>query len=160
MKKRGKSFIGPASIPRRLIAFIIDIMIIDLVILTPFYKLFQRFLPPGTFTEQLRFIQENPQVSIPTHLLLVIGILIVLYFSYFEYKIHQTPGKIILGLYTMQERAKPSFWAYLLSNITFIPIFPFILLWIIDPLYMFITPKNQRLMEKLNRILVVQRYKY
>jgi len=158
MEKRG--FIGPASIPRRLIAFIIDLLIIDFVILSPFNKFFQMIIPSGTLSEQIRFFQENPKISNPINLLLiVIGILVLFYFTIFEYKISQTPGKIITGLYVIPQK-KVKFINYLLSNITFIPVFPFYLLWIIDPVYMIISPKNQRLMEKLNNLLVVQKYKY
>ena len=166
MKKRGKeqpakkSFIGPASMPRRIFAFILDLIIIRFIILVPFNSLLQRMIPADTIVEQLVFLQENPQVSgLISVISITISIFVVLYFSYFEYKIQQTPGKMILGLQIVPQQ-KATFGTYMISNLTFIAAFPFTLLWIIDPIHMFISSKNQRLMERFTKLLVVQRYNF
>ena len=49
-------------------------------------------------------------------------------------------------------------WQVLARNIVFIPIFPFILLWVLDPLFMFFTKTNQRLSEILSKTKVVEKY--
>jgi uncharacterized RDD family membrane protein YckC len=158
MEKRGKKFIAPASIPRRIFAFAIDLILIGFIIILPFKRLFQRILPSDYSSDAIKYFQQNAQLIDSLSLLfLVIGIIILFYFTYFEYKIQQTPGKMLLGLYIFPEN-KLTFWNYLLSNLTFIPAFPFTILWIIDPIYMFISPKSQRIMERLNNIVVVQDY--
>ena len=161
MAKRGKTFIAPASMTRRILAFIIDLIIINLIIALPFRKIFRKLIPTGmSYSAAKIYFQQNPQLLTGlSTIFFIIGILVVLYFTYLEYKLQQTPGKMLLNLYIVPQ-GKISFWNYLLSNITFIPSFPFTLLWIIDPIYMFRSPKNQRFMEKISRILVVQKYKY
>ena len=82
----------------------------------------------------------------------------VFYFTYLQYKIQQTPGQILFGIYVVPE-GKVSYRNYLLSNITFIAAKIFIILWIVDFFYMVTSPKNQRFMQKLNHINVIQKYK-
>lgn len=157
-KKRG--FIAPASLIKRFASYFIDLIIINFIILIPFKKVLSKIIPQNSsYIEVYHFIENNPEISsIFLALSLLIGILAVLYFTYFEYYLQQTPGKMLMNIYIIPENRKLSFWNYLVSNLTFLPFFPFILLWIIDPVYMFISPKNQRFMEKLTKILVVQKY--
>jgi len=162
MKKRGKSFIAPASLARRVIAFFIDLTILLLIFIIPFRAILGRLLPTDLSSGEARtFLLQNPQIAgLLSLIFFTFGIFLLLYFSIFEYKLQQTPGKMLLGLYIIPGSSQMSFWSYLLSNITFLPIFPFTLLWVIDPIYLFFSPKNQRLMERLTNILVVQKYNY
>jgi uncharacterized RDD family membrane protein YckC len=86
---------------------------------------------------------------------LLISILIISYFTYFEYRTQQTPGKMLMNNFIYPEKGKLTFWNYLVSNLTFIP---FLMLWILDLAYMIFSPKNQRFMEKLCNISVMERY--
>ena len=52
-----------------------------------------------------------------------------------------------------------SFWQTLLRSIYLIPVFPFVLLLLIDPVYMFFNPENQRLSERMSKTRVVERYR-
>ena len=159
MKKRDKFFIAPASIFRRFLAFVIDLIIFDIIVLFPFNRLFNKIVP-GTTAEQYAYIQQNPQIlTLLLPFVMIAGIILVLYFTYFEYKLNQTPGKMLLRIKIFPE-SKITFWNYLFSNLTFLPLFPFNLLLIIDPFYMIFSPKNQRLMERINKIIVLQKYKY
>jgi hypothetical protein len=160
MKKRGNTFIAPASVPSRLFAFIADMLLINFIILNPFKKIFARLIPGDASYDFARSYmgQDTGLAATVTLLFLAIGILIMFYFTFFEYILKQTPGKMIFQLYIVEER-KASFWNYLFSNIIFIPVFPFILLWILDPIYILTSPKSQRFMEKINKIFVVQKYK-
>jgi uncharacterized RDD family membrane protein YckC len=169
MKKRGyrlnlpkaKSFIGPASLLKRFIAYFIDLFIINFVIISPFGKILKKIIPQtSSFLETYQYMQSHPEINnIIAVISIVIGILMVLYFTIFEYLTQQTPGKMLMRQYIVKDRGPElRFKNYLISNLTFIPIFPFILLWVVDPVYMIISPKNQRLMEKITRILVVETY--
>lgn len=162
MKKRGDTFIAPASIFKRVLAFITDIIIISFVIATPFRILIINLIPSNiNFLELQSYLKSNLILTNQINFLFIlIGIISVFYFSYFEYKIQQTPGKMLFKIYTISEDKNSNFLQYLLSNITFIPAFPFYLLWVIDPIYTLISSKNQRLMEKLTRTLVIQQYRY
>ena len=158
MEKRGY-FIAPASITRRAFAFLLDLILINFVIFTPFKLMLNKIIPVSSYAATKDYIQSNPQaLASISSIFFVVGILVLFYFSYMEYKIQQTPGKMILGIH-IQHDAKIKFSNYLFSNLFLLPIFPFTLLWIIDPIYLFTSNKNQRLMEKWNGILVLQRYK-
>jgi uncharacterized RDD family membrane protein YckC len=144
MKKRGyklnlpktKSFIGPASLIKRFIAYFIDFFIINFVIISPFGKILKKIIPQiSSFSETYQYMQVHPEISnIIAVISIIIGILMVLYFTVFEYLIQQTPGKMLMRQYIVKDKGPElKFRNYLISNLTFIPIFPFILLWIIDP---------------------------
>ena len=161
MKKRGNSFIAPASLLKRLLAFVIDLIIINFIIFMPFERLLAKIIPQNlSFIQTYEYIQTNPKlINILSILSIITGILIVLYFSIFEWKIQQTPGKMLMKIYIIPEHGKQlRLMNYIISNLTFIPVFPFILLWIIDPIYLITSKKNQRLMEKLTRILTIEKY--
>jgi len=86
---------------------------------------------------------------------LSVGLITIIYFTYFEYKVQQTPGKMLMKNYIVPDKIKKlTLKNYLISNI----LFAFSLLWIFDLLYMIFSPKNQRFMERISRILVVQKY--
>jgi len=171
MPKRGyksnlpkeKSFVAPASLLKRFLSYLIDLFIINFIIISPFGKILKKIIPETTsFAETYQYIQSNPEITTALTLLsLIIGILIVAYFTLFEYFMQQTPGKILMKQHITKEKGRElRFINYFVSNLTFLPFFPFILLWIIDPIYMIISPKNQRFMEKIARILVIEKYSF
>jgi len=169
MQKRGfrlnlpkkQSFIAPASLFRRIIAYVIDFLIIRFTILIPFNALFKKIIPVHEqgYKAIIEYLQNTPNIS---SLLIVISIamsvLIVLYFTLFEYKTQQTPGKMIMKQWIVPEKDNITILNYLISNLTFVLVFPFIILWIIDLIHAIYSPKNQRFMEKISGILVVQKY--
>ncbi|MBW2981285.1 RDD family protein [Candidatus Woesearchaeota archaeon] len=165
MKKRGlktNEFIAPASLLKRFLSYFIDLFIINFIIILPFEKILKNIIPSNSFSESYQYIQNNPGVgNLIFFLSIIIGILMVVYFTVFEYLMQQTPGKILMKQYIIKETGQPlKLINYIVSNLTFIPIFPFILLWIIDPIHMIISSKNQRLMERFTRILVVEKYSF
>jgi uncharacterized RDD family membrane protein YckC len=169
MKKRGvrlnlpkkQSFIAPASLFRRIIAYIIDFIIIRFTVLIPFNSLFKKIIPVHNegYKAVYEYIQSNPSLSSILFLISVaMSIIIILYLTIFEYRTGQTPGKILMKQWIIQEREKVSFWNYLVSNLSFIFVFPFFILLIIDIIHAIYSPKNQRFMEKISGILVMQKY--
>ena len=169
MPKRGlrlnlpkkQSFIAPASLFRRIIAYLIDFLIIRFTILIPFNGLLRKIVPAEEegYKAVIEYLQNTPSIS---GLLVIISIamsfVIVLYFTIFEYKTKQTPGKMIMKQWIVPEKQNITLLNHLISNLTFVLVFPFVLLWIIDLIYMIYSPKNQRFMEKLSGILVIQKY--
>lgn len=151
----------PAPLLKRIFSYVIDLFIINIIIITPFSSVLKKIIPTDLGTEEvIAYVQSNPGLQMfIIKIFVLIGILAVLYFTFFEYKAQQTPGKMLMREYIKPESGKElSFWSYLISNLTFIPIFPFIILWVIDPIHMFLSPKNQRLMERLTGIIVVEKY--
>ncbi len=158
--KRGlpkeRTFEGPASLLKRVVAFIIDILILRFVVVYPFSKAWIA-VPAGSFVETMEFFQQNPGISNTVYTTsAVIGILMMLYFAIFEYKLHQTVGKMLMKIYVKDK--KLAFWQCLVRNLFLIPVFPFVLLWITEPLFMIFTKEHQRLLEIITKTKVVEKY--
>ena len=166
MVKRGlnlpkqRTFTGPAMIWRRILAFVADIALINLVVLFPFKKVVRGAIPEfSSYTEAYNFLVNNPSYTKDlTILYLAISFIVLLYFVILEYKIQQTPGKMILRISIVSETKKMSFWQALLRSLFIIPLFPFVLLWVIDPLFMIFTKTNQRLSEILSKTKTTETY--
>jgi len=159
--KKGKTFFAQASVLKRLIAFIIDLLIINLIILFPFKKIFNNMIPQTeSFSKTLDFFGSNTEFSTAiTVIVLLIAFLTILYFVLLEKKLNQTPGKILFNLYVESQDKELKYWQLFVRSMFLIPMFPFILLWIIDPIVMLFTKQNQRLSEILSRTKTVEKYK-
>lgn len=156
-----KTFVGPALIWKRSIAFFIDILIINLIVLFPFGSLFEELIPKGhSFSEAYMVLSNISYKGFISSASIAISMLIVLYFFMLERKMGQTIGKRLMNIYVVSDNDSLKAWQLLVRNIMFIPIFPLILLWILDPLSMFFTKTSQRLSEILSRTKVVERFNY
>lgn len=155
-----RTFIGPALLWKRIAAFFIDILIINLIVLFPFRKLFQEIIPKNySFSEAYRLLSSSTNYTgFITSVSFVMSILIILYFLMLERKMSQTIGKMLMKIYVVSDNNTLKTWQLFVRNLVFIPIFPFILLWIIDPIFMFLTKTNQRLSEILSKTKVVEKY--
>lgn len=155
-----KTFIGPALIWKRIAAFFIDIMVINLVVLFPFRALFRNIIPKDySFSEAYRLLGSSTNyTSYISSVSFVMSMLVILYFLMLERKMSQTIGKMLMKIYVISDNKDLKAWQLLARNLVFLPIFPFVLLWIIDPLFMFFTKTNQRLTEILSKTRVVEKY--
>jgi uncharacterized RDD family membrane protein YckC len=150
--------ISPALAWKRFLAFFIDILIIQFVIIMPFANVITEKVPVSeNFTQNYEYFNTHPEVI--NQLVLVFGIiffLIFVYFVIFEYKMKQTPGKIALNLYLQPvDKNEPlTFGKILLRNLALLPIFPLYLLWIIDPLYLIFT--GRRLSDIISKTQIVE----
>ncbi|MBW2967938.1 RDD family protein [Candidatus Woesearchaeota archaeon] len=166
-KKR--TFIGPASIWKRLLAFVIDLFLVDFFIVGPFRKVIGNILPtPESFTETFVFLESNPaQMDLLLLIFTLASAIIIAYFVLSQYLIGQTLGCRLLRIKVVTPAdakgkvfVTPNFWQCLVRNMFLLPFVPFILLWIADPVYYFIAKKHQRLSEWLSRSQVVEVYAY
>ena len=164
VKKRGvgvpglKTFEGPAQLWRRVLAFVFDLFVIDVVFVSSFKGFFEGVVPSG-FSASMNFFESNAGlVQSLTVVVALIALLVLLYFSVLQFRVGQTLGQYFVGVYVKSEGKVLSFWQCVLSNITFIPFFPFFILWVVDPLHMFFSGKSQRLMQRFAKVVVVQRY--
>jgi len=159
--KKGKTFFAHASILKRAVAFIIDLLIINIVILFPFKRIFAKIIPDtSSFPETLNFLKNNSEYNTSlTFILILISAITILYFMIMEKKLNQTPGKMLFNLYVDSQTKDLKYWQLFVRSIFLIPLFPFVLLWFIDPVVMFFTKENQRLSEILSKTKVVEKYK-
>ena len=155
-----RAFTGPALLWKRIAAFVIDIAILNLIVLFPFRKLFQNIVPKDySFSEAYKLLSSSADFTSYISLIsFVMSILVILYFSMLEKKMGQSIGKMIMKIYVVGNNNELRTWQMLARNLVFIPLFPFVLLWILDPLFMFFTKTSQRLTEILSKTRVVEKY--
>jgi len=82
----------------------------------------------------------------------IIFILSMLYFTFFEYYLSQSPGQLLMKIKVESDK-DIGFFKSLLRNIYLLPLFPFYLLWIIEPLYLIFY--KERLLEKITNTRTV-----
>lgn len=154
-----KLFVGPALIWKRIAAFLIDLAIINLVIFIPFRSLLAKIFPADySFSEALKLLSSTDYAELITLVSSLMGVFIILYFYMLEKRMRQSVGKRIMKIYIASDNKELKFWQVLVRNIVFLPVFPFFLLWILDPLFMMFTKTNQRLSEILSRTKVIGIY--
>jgi uncharacterized RDD family membrane protein YckC len=146
---------------KRIIAFFIDFLIIYVIILFPLKRIFNNIIPEtGSFSETVNFLNNNAEYStFITVIMLLVAVLAILYFVILEKKLSQTPGKMLFNLYVKSQTKDLNYWQLFVRSMFLIPVFPFVLLWIIDPIVMLFTKENQRLLEILSKTKVVEKYK-
>jgi uncharacterized RDD family membrane protein YckC len=145
-----------ASLFKRFFAFVFDLLMIDLIILSPFRGILSGILPGNAFSNAYSFVVENSRyATLLSMILLVVSVLAMVYFVALEKLLGQTPGKMIFNLHVVSETG--SVWAYVLRSLFVVPIVPFILLWLVDPVYIFFNEDHQRLTERLGRTKVVEK---
>ena len=122
-------FIGPALLWKRIAAFFVDMIIINLVVLFPFRSLFQDIVPKDySFSEAYKFLSTSTNYTgFITSVSFIMSILIILYFLMLEGKMNQTIGKALMGVYVISDSSTLKSWQLLTRNLVFIPIFPFVL---------------------------------
>ena len=155
-----RTFIGPALVWKRIAAFFIDLMIVTLVLSFPFQSLLRKVLPKDySFSEVFNLVSQD--ASAGTYLAAIyfsMSILTLVYFYVMEKKLSQTIGKKLMNIYVVSDTEQMKRWQLFVRNLMFIPIFPFDLLAIIDPLFMIFSKSGKRLSEILSRTRVVGKY--
>ncbi|MBR9677040.1 RDD family protein [Candidatus Woesearchaeota archaeon] len=136
-----KRLVFEATPMRRLSAFIIDMIILWFVVGVPFSSLFESLAP----SRMMVITQESLATFKIQFVSLVLFLFFFLYFTILEYYLGQTPGKMITK--TVQEHN--GFLSCVMANLFLIPIFPFIILWFIDPIA--IVLKNKTLSNILSK---------
>jgi uncharacterized RDD family membrane protein YckC len=156
---QGKTLYAQASIMKRLLAFAVDLLIINIVILFPFDRVYEKLFPTGSFSKTFEFLSSNTNNLSITIVTLTVSLITILYFVILEKKLKQTPGKMLFKLYIDGQGKDLRYWQLFIRSMFLIPLFPFVLLWFIDPIIMFFNKDNQRLSEILSRTKVVEKYK-
>ncbi len=134
LQPRPRSLKREAGLPRRAGAFFLDVFLIDLLLTGPFRPVLSRRIEwPFTPT------QEELAAT------MVLFLIAYAYFVLFEYLLGQTPGMMLLSTRTNN---LPRVWQALTRNCFLIPVFPFVLLWILEPLMILFTGRG--ILERLS----------
>ena len=161
-----RTFIGPAQIWKRGLAFFLDLAIIDFFLLGPFKSVVASVVGNKSFSDTYTLLSNNPtQADGFIWMFFIIAIISMFYFVFSEYLTGQTPGKMFFRLFAVSEGddtsyRRPSFAQCLLRSSYLIPVIPFILLVVIDPIFLIFSKKHQRLSEWLSKTQVVERFNY
>ncbi len=154
---RERFFLAPAAIWKRMVAFVIDFIIIDIVIFSPFQGILARLLPVGNIMEIQSSLASSPSLmNLVLGLLVIAGVLALLYFALLEYYLGTTVGKRLMHVYIASDKHL-RFWQCIVRNAYFIPLFPLPVFWLIDPLAMRLSRDNSRFLERLSRTRTVER---
>lgn len=146
-------YLYKAQAYKRIGAFVLDLLIINFIIVGPFTSILQNIMPNSSISSALNSnpLLQNQVFFIGT----IIAFLSLLYFSWFTYKLSQTPGMMALKLYKISKNNQQiTFMQALLSNVFILPMFPFFILWIIDPIYLIF--KKETLSNQLSKTQIVE----
>lgn len=159
-------FIGPATIWKRMMAFVLDFLVLDFFVLGAFSSIAERMLGESTgLTATYRLLESNysAQMNAFVIMFMMITLLVLSYFVLLQYMVGQTVGEILFNIKVVSDLGEnkfgdAGFGQCLLRNIFIIPAVPFIFLWVIDPLYLAFVGKGQRLTELLSRTRVIEQF--
>jgi uncharacterized RDD family membrane protein YckC len=154
--KKRKAIVQQASVLKRLIAFIIDLFIINTIILFPFKKALEELIPSQSFSKTFEFVNNMNNSTSLTIIIVAISFVIILYFMILEKNLNQTPGKMLFNLYVTSQTKDLKYWQLFVRSMFLILLFPFILLLFIDPIVMIFSKEKQRLSEILSKTKVVE----
>ncbi len=141
----------PAPFGRRILAFLIDIILVNIFLTAPFQKIIRGLVPDSTnYTAIQSAMESNPQVATAVFIVGAFsGLFAVLYFAILEAKLGYTVGKLFMRIRVAAlDKQELTFGKCVIRALFLIPIFPFILFWVIEPIYMLLSPVNQRLLER------------
>jgi uncharacterized RDD family membrane protein YckC len=153
------TFKGAPPFWKRAAAFAIDILIIDFIIGMPFRGIFESLMPSSEFQQSFQFLTQNQSIAAILSLVMILyGLLALMYFTLLEYKIGQTLGKMFMQIKVENTSNTRNFLSFIVRNMYLLMFFPFVLLWIIDPVFMLFTKEKRRLSEILSKTRTIQIY--
>ena len=146
---------GPAPLWKRTFAYVIDVLIVDLVIVLPFQPLLNKISGKGeNFAEMYAFFNNNPaNIKIIFFVSLLISLFTVLYWAILEYKLKQSVGKMIMKIYVRSKTKNLTFYQCFVRNISKMSLLPLV----VDCSYMFFKKTNQRYLEKITNTEVIDK---
>ncbi|MBN1156451.1 RDD family protein [Candidatus Woesearchaeota archaeon] len=154
-------YLGPASLIRRILAFVLDLFVIDIVIAGFFKGKISLMLPEAAGFSEVQTIMQSSQALIAqlSSIILAISLISLLYFSVMQAVLSQTVGMMVLNIYVMQQGKKiaaPTFWQGIIRNIFVFPFFPFFVLWLTEPLFLIFSRSRMRMLEVLSKTVTVE----
>ncbi len=121
-----------ASMLRRFGAFVTDVLLLDIVAFTAFTPLLPK-LDARTVLAGASSLSDAAYAAI-----IVMALLGLAYFAFFEYLLGQTPGMMLFRI----TAENVTLWRAFVRNAYLLPLFPFPLLWIIEPLHLAFTKRR------------------
>jgi hypothetical protein len=154
LRLKYKEMARSAPIFKRLLAFVLDLIIIDVFVLFPIGNLVGDKLGINLMTYKT-FMADPVLVSVFSVIAFFIGIIFVMYFVLQEWLVGQTVGKWVFGI-TVENG---NFWSLIVRSLFIMPVFPLFILWVVEPLFIVFNPDSRRLLEILSKTKTVEKYK-
>lgn len=173
-----RKYLIPASVFKRVGAFAIDLVILNIFVLGPFSSFFSNITGTSFTVSYTKLLANEALRSTMVSAVGFMSVLAFLYFFVLQLKFAQTVGMMILNIYAIKipasqqqvldkkktkidmikaaNRFKLTFLDGVLRNMFVFPFFPFILFWLIDPIYFIFSKSQQRFTEYLSRTTVVE----
>ena len=134
---------------RRTAAFLLDILILDFLVVAPFRD---ALLGTVSWERIIHGAFVFPSTAYAAGV--VIALLAFGYFALFEYTLCQTPGMMLFSIQTQGVTLTRAF----IRNLYLVPLFPFPLLWIVEPLFLLFL--GTRWLERLSGTRTIERIAY
>jgi len=98
-----------ASLWKRVLAYIIDAAIINIIVVWPFQKSIDKLTGGFSIIESYKFINQNTEIAksnFPALIMLfsIISVLTIAYWAILEYKTGQTIGKMLMKIYVKSDK--------------------------------------------------------
>jgi hypothetical protein len=141
--------IRDASLSRRLLAFLADLLILDFTVFSAFQSIFATGVDWSTLFQGSFAFSSAMYAATVAMALLSLG-----YFVVFEYLLGKTPGMSLLNIEVENITLARAF----VRNLLFIPLFPFTVLLVTEPVYLIF--RKTRLLEVLSGTRTVEHIYY
>lgn len=148
----------PASWGRRILAFLIDLIILNIFVTGAFQKVIRKLLPTeASYTSIQAAIEAQPSLATAVFFIAFLsGIFAILYFALLESQLGYSVGKLFMQIRVVAlQNEELTLWKCVIRSLLMIPAFPFIILWVVDPLYALFSPLRQRLLERWSNTATV-----
>jgi len=142
----------PAPIWRRAAAFLIDMILVEIFLVSPFWALIKKSTAGDGFTDTMSFLAAHPNAVVSLNIItLYIALVVMAYFVILEYTLGQTIGMLLLKLKAVSLHHHSHWWQFIVRNMFLIPIFPFILLALLEPIYLLWKRGEYRALEQISK---------
>ena len=142
-----------ASLLKRLVAFVLDFLIIEMIIVWPFGRFIKPYVVEGSFSSSFNSLLANDAAFQGLYpVIFAITILSIAYFTLFEFYYQQTIGKMLMKLKVISLQKKLTVNNCIIRSLFIIP---FYLITFIDIIYVFFNKENQRVLEFLTKTKTV-----
>jgi len=142
-----------APLLKRILAFIVDMIIVELFVISPFSRVLKGSMVEGSFTEVLDHITSN-EVLFGNLLPVVVAVtfMTLAYFAIFEFKYQQTIGKMIFKLKVVSISGKLNMSQCIVRALI---VLPFYFVTVVDVIYALFNAENQRALEYFSKTKTV-----
>lgn len=146
----------PAQIYKRMVAYLIDIIIISLIVIWPFKNTLESLngLDDFNYYTKFQFLMDNPEKTMQLALIsILIVILTLIYWTILEFKLRQSIGKMIMNIKVASKRKNFTIRQCLVRNISK----PLDLVFLFDVIYLLFNKESkQRYFEKISDTIVIE----